>query len=172
MICFFLSVGAYHLTKLVLTSQKESRRQQHWLCSLYDHSIARRETDEEDIDDFQDVGTSGGKSHSCGEDHKEVKENDEVSASSSQISMDDIRRPSGLGPLIKKHAKLVCISLCNTYQSRHHRPHLCRWRCLLSCSFISAAQAVLCGNLAMRDIWNHDTQWSGIYAVTWRNPRV
>ncbi len=94
--------------------QHESRRQQHCLCSLCSHSVARRKTDEEDINDFQDVGTSGGKSRRHGEDHEEVEENGKVSALSSQLLMYDISRPFGLALSIKRHAKLTCAYLCVT----------------------------------------------------------
>ncbi|PBK79691.1 hypothetical protein ARMGADRAFT_117784 [Armillaria gallica] len=121
------------------------------------------------------------------EDEEKIK----MPLSSSQSSMDDIRRPSGLGPTIEEHA-----SVMRAY--RVHVPPLPPYRppkpmsaipplpvevlatilsllphtsvpalALLSRDFLSAAQAVLYGDLDMRDVQNPDMLW--IFLVTRRD---
>ncbi len=74
---------------------------------LNSHGFARRKADEEDVYDFQDV-MSGEKSRS----HKEGRgrgrgESKVLSLSPSQSSLNDIPRPSELGPSIEEQAKLM-----------------------------------------------------------------
>ncbi|KAK0226854.1 hypothetical protein EDD85DRAFT_1027347 [Armillaria nabsnona] len=114
-----------------------------------------------------------------------------VSLSSCQSSMDDIRRPSGLGPTIEEHASVMRAYRVQVPPLPPHRPPkpipeipplpvevlatilsllprtslpaltlLCR-------DFLSAAQAVLYGDLDMRDVRNPDALW--IFLVTRRD---
>ncbi|KAK0209929.1 hypothetical protein IW262DRAFT_499427 [Armillaria fumosa] len=121
------------------------------------------------------------------EDEEKIK----VSVSSSQSSMDDIRRPSGLGPTIDEHASVmrayrVPVPPLPPYRPPkplHEIPPLpvenltailsliprtsVPALALLSHDFLSAAQAVLYGDLDMRDVRNPDTLW--IFLVTRRD---
>ncbi len=120
----------------------------------------------------------------------EEDEKIKVSLSSSQSSMDDIRRPSGLGPTIEEHASVMRAYRVQVPPLPPYRPpkpmpeipplpmevlatSLSLLPCtlvpafaLLSRDFLSAAQAVLYGNLDMRDVRNPDTLW--IFLVTRR----
>ncbi|SJL17972.1 uncharacterized protein ARMOST_21543 [Armillaria ostoyae] len=121
------------------------------------------------------------------EDEEKIK----VSVSSSQSSMDDIRRPSGLGPTIEEHASVMrayrvqvpplppyrppkpipaipplpveVLTFILSLIPRTSVPALA----LLSHDFLSAAQAVLYGDLDMQDVRNPDMLW--IFLVTRRD---
>ncbi|KAK0442513.1 uncharacterized protein EV420DRAFT_1077026 [Desarmillaria tabescens] len=121
----------------------------------------------------------------------EVEEEVKVSVSSSESSMDDIRRPSGLGPSIEEHAKVMhayrvqvpplpayrppkplydtpplpveVLSAILSFLPRTSVPALA----LLSRDFLSAAQAVLYGNLDMAGVQNPDALW--VFLVTRRD---
>ncbi|PBK80363.1 hypothetical protein ARMGADRAFT_1020928 [Armillaria gallica] len=121
------------------------------------------------------------------EDEEKIK----VSLSSSQASMDDIRRPSGLGPTIEEHASVMRAYRVQVPPLPPYRPPkpipeipplpvevlvtilslLPRTSlpalALLSRDFLSAAQTVLYGDLDMRDVPNPDTLW--IFLVTRRD---
>ncbi len=121
------------------------------------------------------------------EDEEKIK----VSLSSSQSSMDDIRRPSGLGPTIEEHASVMRAYRVEVPPLPPYRPPrpipeipplpvevlvtilslLPRTSlpalALLSRDFLSAAQAVLYGDLDMRDVRNPDALW--IFLVTRRD---
>ncbi|KAK0226861.1 hypothetical protein EDD85DRAFT_164863 [Armillaria nabsnona] len=121
------------------------------------------------------------------EDEEKIK----VSLSSSQSSMDDIRRPSGIGPTIEEHTSVMRayrvqvpplppyrppkpipeipplpVEVLVTILSLIPRTSLPALA-LLSRDFLSAAQAVLYGDLDMRDVRNPDTLW--IFLVTRRD---
>ncbi|KAK0477161.1 hypothetical protein EDD18DRAFT_1337998 [Armillaria luteobubalina] len=128
---------------------------------------------------------------------EEDEEKFKVSVSSSQSSMDDIRRPSGLGPTIEEHASVMRayrvqvpplpplpplppyrppkplleipplpVEILTSILSSIPRTSLPALA-LLSRDFLSAAQAILYGDLDMRDVRNPDTLW--IYLVTRRD---
>ncbi|KAK0471458.1 hypothetical protein IW261DRAFT_894432 [Armillaria novae-zelandiae] len=122
---------------------------------------------------------------------EEGEEKIKVSVSSSQSSMDDIRRPSGLGPTIEEHASVMRayrvqvpplppyrppkllhtipplpVEILTAILSSIPRPSVPALA-LLSRAFLCAAQAVLYGDLDMRDIQNPDTLW--IFLVTRRD---
>ncbi len=122
---------------------------------------------------------------------EEAEEKIKVSLSSSQSSMDDIRRPSGLGPTIEEHASVMRAYRVEVPPLPPYRPPrpipeipplpvevlvtilslLPRTSlpalALLSRNFLSAAQAVLYGDLDMRDVRNPDALW--IFLVTRRD---
>ncbi|KAK0207809.1 hypothetical protein IW262DRAFT_1529398 [Armillaria fumosa] len=106
------------------------------------------------------------------EDEEKIK----VSVSSSQSSMDDIRRLSGLGTTIEEHSSVMCayciavpplpeevLTTILSFIPRMSVPALA----LLSRDFLCAARAVLYGDLDMRDIRDPDTLWT--YLVTRRD---
>ncbi len=122
---------------------------------------------------------------------EEDEEKGKVSLSSSQSSMDDIRRPSGLGPTIEEHTSVMrayCIQVPPHPPYRPPKPMsgipplpmevlvtilsllprtLVPALALLSRDFLSAAQVVLYGDLDMQDVRNPDTLW--IFLVTRRD---
>ncbi|KAK0485524.1 hypothetical protein EDD18DRAFT_698746 [Armillaria luteobubalina] len=125
---------------------------------------------------------------------EEDDEKFKVAVSSSQSSMDDIRRPSGLGPTIEEHASVMRayrvqvpplpplppyrppkplleipplpVEILTSILSSLPRTSLPALA-LLSRDFLSAAQAILYGDLDTRDVRNPDTLW--IYLVTRRD---
>ncbi|PBK62036.1 hypothetical protein ARMSODRAFT_981024 [Armillaria solidipes] len=126
---------------------------------------------------------------------EEDEEKMKVSVSSSQSSMDDIRRPSGLGPTIEEHASVMRAYRVQVPPLPPYRPPKPPPKplheipplpvevlatilsliprtsvpalALLSRDFLSAAQAVLYGDLDMRDVRNPDALW--IFLVTRRD---
>ncbi len=111
---------------------------------------------------------------------EEDEEKGKVSLSSSQSVMEDIRRPSGLGPTIEEHTSVMRAYRIQVPPHPPYRPSkpmsgipplrvevlvtiLSLLPCtsvpalaLLSRDFLSAAQAILYGDLDMGDVQNPD----------------